>query len=490
MDRTHNLPKAQNNVDDKPADRFVYMAFLFLIPWLPLPLGSNRVWAGSLLTVISLVLVALWCFFWARNHVNIPPTLKKAWPILLLLIISNAWVGYQLSPLGYTLSSADTSHEFTLGWGLISFFSLCLLLNNTKKRIQLTLFILVGSGVFQAIYGSLMTLTGTEYTFLIPKDSYLGVATGTFINRNHLAGYLVVCLSMGIGLMIATLKNSPSGTWRNRLRRWMTALLGGKARLRIGLIIIVIGIVLTHSRMGNTSFFAAMMITGVIALVLSRHATRSTVILLSSLLVIDILIVGTFFGVDKVVDRLEQTSSHRETRDEVDLYSMHLLDKHLIDGTGAGTFYTTFPEYRGGEIRIFYGLNSFDPHAYSLMATLKNIPFNPLGQGMGFGGVLTTGTNFSLEEEISGDSGLAVLLNMMGLLGIVYYYFLMKFKCLIDKDDESSLSRMVGFMLVASVFNSVVQEEGFSPYFLGVVMIFAAISYWKFSIIRARDCNV
>jgi O-antigen ligase len=352
MDRTLSHPS--QNSDTPQADRFLFWPFLILIPWLPLPLGSNRIWAGSLLTSVTLVLLSAWCLLWVQNKVQLNTPFKKGWPILGLLVTSNLWVGFQVTPFGYTLAKADTWYEFTLGWGLIGFFTLCLLLINSKQRTRITLYVLVCSGVFQAIYGSLMTLTGTEYTFLIPKDSYLGVATGTFINRNHLAGYLVVCLSLGIGLMIATLKNNPSGTWRNRLRRWMTALLGGKARLRIALIIIVIGIVLTHSRMGNTSFFAAMMITGVIALVLSRHATRSTVVLLSSLLVIDILIVGTFFGVDKVVDRLEQTSSHRETRDEVDRYSLHLLDKHLVDGTGAGTFYTTFPEYRGGDIRIFY----------------------------------------------------------------------------------------------------------------------------------------
>jgi len=130
---------------------------------------------------------------------------------------------------------------------------------------------------------------------------------------------------------------------------------------------------------------------------------------------------------------------------------------------------------------VMYGLNSFDPHAYSLMATLKNIPFNPFGQGMGFGGVLTTGTNFSLEEEISGDSGLAVLLNMMGLFGLIYYYFLLRLKTLLDRSGESGFPRMIGFMILASVFNSVVQEEGFSPYFLGIVMVFSGISYWKIS---------
>lgn len=199
-----------------------------------------------------------------------------------------------------------------------------------------------------------MTLSGIESSFFISKDSYIGVATGTFINRNHLAGYLVICLSMGLGLMIALLNRTPSGNWRNRLRRWMTALLSKKILLRLALVIMVIGLVLTHSRMGNTSFFAAMMATGVLALLLSRHASRSTIILLSSLIVIDIFLVGTFFGIEKVVDRLENTSSQRETRDEVDRYSLTLMSKNLLVGTGSGTFYTAFPEHRESDIRLFY----------------------------------------------------------------------------------------------------------------------------------------
>lgn len=336
------------------ADQPLFWGFLALLVWAPMPLGSNRVWSISILTASALALLLGWLWLYTRNRVQLTPTSKRAWPIIALLVTANGWLGVQLSPVGFTLSAADTAQEFLQGWGLIALFVLALVLLSSQQRIRWTIYTVVASGAFQAVYGSLMTLSGTEFTFLIPKDSYKGLATGTFINRNHLAGYLVICLSLGIGMMIASLKSTPSGTWRNRLRRWMTALLGAKARLRIALVILVIGLVLTHSRMGNSSFFIAMTFTGIVALVLGRKANRSTIILLSSLLVIDIFIVGTFFGVEKVIDRLENTSSQRETRDEVDQYSLGLLNNHLLDGSGAGTFYTSFPEYRGYEIRTFY----------------------------------------------------------------------------------------------------------------------------------------
>ena len=207
----------------------------------------------------------------------------------------------------------------------------------------------------------------------------------------------------------------------------------------------VIGLVLTHSRMGNSSFFIAMMITGGLALLLSRRASRATVILLSSLLIIDIFLVGTFFGIEKVVDRLENTSSHRETRDEVDIYSVKLLQNHLLDGTGAGTFYTAFPPYRGGDIRIFYdhahndyleflserGVIGFIPmllavvitFAVALRAQWKRR--NPLMRGLSFGclmSMIAMGLHATVDFNLQIPANAATFMVVLALGWISMFY--------------------------------------------------------------------
>lgn len=337
------------------ADAPLFYGFLALLVWAPLPMGSNRLWALSFLCIACLLLLSGWCFLYLIQRVKTTRPLRKAWPFIGLLSIATFWSGLQSIPaLSLSMEPFKSQQQTLLSCSLLAFFILALALLNSPSRIKLAAYTFIACGLFQATYGSLMVLSGTEYGFFVPKDSYTGVATGTFINRNHLAGYLVICLSIGLGMMIATLKTTASGSWRNRLRRWMTALLSTKALLRITLVIMVIGLVLTHSRMGNTSFFAAMMITGALALLLGRRASRSTFYLLASLLVIDILLVGTFFGIEKVVDRLEQTSIERETRDEVDYYSIKLFNQARFMGTGTGTFYTAFPEVRQADIKIFY----------------------------------------------------------------------------------------------------------------------------------------
>ncbi|WP_261844962.1 O-antigen ligase family protein [Aliamphritea ceti] len=193
-----------------------------------------------------------------------------------------------------------------------------------------------------------MALTGIEYLFFVPKDegTYIGVATGTFVNRNHLAGYLLLTLSLGIGMMISKLNFTSEQNWRARAKRFLTTLLSSKASLRLILIIMVAGLVMTHSRMGNTAFFASLSITGVLALILHKGSLRSVLILITSLIIIDIFVVGTFFGVDKVAERLSNTSASTETRDEVNSYTLIAINDHMLTGSGAGTFYTDFPMHR------------------------------------------------------------------------------------------------------------------------------------------------
>lgn len=341
---------------DTPSNSRLFYFYLLILVWAPLPLASNRLWSMSLLATLVFSLFGIWVYKLLKEQDRFSRPLIKSWPALILLVSAVGWSSIQtFEATNLSISPNDSNHDSLFGWALVCYFILTLQLINSRKRLVLLGYTLVGSGLFQAVYGSLMTLTGYEFTFFIPKDSYQGVSTGTFINRNSQAGYLVMCVSIGIGLMISTLNDEGSHSWRERGRRWLTALLSKKIILRISLLIIVAGLVMTHSRMGNTSFFVSLMAMGVLGLILSRKATRSMIVLLTSLLILDVFVVGTFFGVEKVAQRLQTTSIEKESRDEVTLTTIEMAKLQPFSGTGAGTFYTAFPEHRTEEIgRGFY----------------------------------------------------------------------------------------------------------------------------------------
>jgi len=340
------------------ADELIFKVFVGLLFWIPIPLGSNRLWSVSLLNIVVLSLVLYWCLLFIQNRVSLTRSFKKAWPAIVALLLCQLWVfvsAFVLSQSwGGSLDPSRSSHQLIHGLALTGIFCLTLLVLGTRRRIKIVIFTFIISGLCQAIYGSLMTLSGVEYVLFLPKESYRGLATGTFINRNHLAGYLELCLAVGIGFMIASLKTSAARGWKDKGRRFLTTLLGPKARVRITLVIMVAALVMTHSRMGNTAFFTSMTIAGVIALIFSKHASRSTVILLVSLIVIDLVVVGTFFGMEKVINRIENTSLNTITRDEVNVYALELFKDHPYTGTGAGSFYGVFPEYRQEDVGMTY----------------------------------------------------------------------------------------------------------------------------------------
>ncbi len=111
---------------------------------------------------------------------------------------------------------------------------------------------------------------------------------------------------------------------------------------------------MSHSRMANTAFFASMSITGVLGLLLIRKKSLGLTVLLANLMAIDVMIVGSWFGLEKVKDRLEKTSLAQETCDEVNRYGMAPIEQHPLAGTGGGSFYSSFPSVKGPEIQSFY----------------------------------------------------------------------------------------------------------------------------------------
>jgi O-antigen ligase len=158
-------------------------------------------------------------------------------------------------------------------------------------------------------------------------------------------------LAIGIGLLIGTMRESSGErTLRQRVRYWAELLLGPKAQLRVCLAIMVVAVVLTRSRMGNTALFVSMLIAGLAALMLFRRSPRPTVVLIASLVAIDILIVGTWFGIEQVQERLTETSLATEQRDDVARDGLRLWRDYPLLGSGAGSFYATFPSRRGPDV--------------------------------------------------------------------------------------------------------------------------------------------
>ena len=336
---------------------FLVLGLVGILVWLPLPFGSNQpqYWytgevALQLLMVGVLLMLAL-------GRLQVSPAVNQARVPLFLfglyfgvqVVMHLLWPGAQLSA-----DQHSTNAQLIKTLCLIEVFVLTLVLINDEKRFKFLVRALLIAGTFQAVYGTLMTVTGTDYIWNFEKRDYRGVATGTFINRNHLAGYLEMTLALGLGLMIANLGEGRSRTWRQFFRSWTDTLLGEKVRIRICLVLMVTALILTRSRMGNTAFFVGMGVAGLIGIFVFRRSQPGVVMLFVSILIIDIFLLGTFFGIEELQQRLEQTNVETEQRITAVILSLGLLTQAPWVGYGLGSFYTVFPQVRNHEISLFY----------------------------------------------------------------------------------------------------------------------------------------
>lgn len=242
-------------------------------------------------------------------------------------------------------------------------FALTLLVVGNRDRAMQFAYAIVLYVLAMSAFGLMLHLTAAPHVWFGTSMMHASRAVATFANPNHFAGYLEMTLAIGIGLLIAGLRDSRAQTWKQFFKHLLEWIFSPKMRLRLMLCVMVIALVATHSRMGNTAFFASMMIAGVIGIALSRHATRGTVVLLVSLIVIDLFIVGSWFGVEKLAHRLEQTSVLQaanqpeesvEARVDAAKYGLSLIADYPATGAGPGAWYIAFPRYRGGDIRHFF----------------------------------------------------------------------------------------------------------------------------------------
>lgn len=418
-----------------------FACYLVILCWAPLPIGSNRTWLFMLLSLLCFCLVLGLLFQSLKDNINLGIVLKPYKIPLLIFMLTPLWISLQCFPLpadivawlspgsaqihsqasnsltswfSLSLEPGKTQQMAVLSWAYFIFFVLTLLLVDRPSRLRKLMMVIVVCGVFQAVYGGFMVLSGLKLNVLGERISSVGVATGTYINRNHLAGYLEMCLAVGIGLLVSSLGDKSIKGWRNHLKKFLDTMLGPKLRLRLFLAIMVSGLVLTRSRMGNTAFFLSLPLCGVAMMILQRRISKQAIILFLSLLIVDFVIVGQWFGFEKLVKRMQSSSLEAETRDEVVRDSWLMLQDYPLTGTGAGTFYSSFPSYRDSDIGVFYYHAHNDYIEFS--STLGLLGFLPLVSSVLFAMLVAAQTLFRRRDSLAKGAAFACIMGITSLL--------------------------------------------------------------------------
>ncbi|MBL8330566.1 MAG: O-antigen ligase family protein [Rubrivivax sp.] len=282
----------------------------------PLPLGSNRPWAESLLAMGVWLSLLLLMGSHALGGRPWPAALHRArWMLALLggycALVGLQWlVGSPQSWLPGTVSEWHTQ-RYLLRCLCYGAAVLAIVLGvRSRRRCRWVMGTLLTAGVAQACLGILFTRSDAAYVLLFESFGPGGRASGTFANANHFAGFLSLAIAAGIGLLIAQYDGGRGRVrgWRMRLAVLLNFALSLKMVLRLAIVLLVIGLVLSHSRMGNVAFVLALVVSAMTLAYRSEKLRKPALVLLGTMLAIDVLIVGHWIGLERVAERLQGTA--------------------------------------------------------------------------------------------------------------------------------------------------------------------------------------
>ncbi len=107
----------------------------------------------------------------------------------------SSWLTLSLAP-----SATLAELVLIVCYGLFGY----LVLRTVRSRARIEAFVLVilASALFQSFYGMAEVFSGHEAILGRPKRYNIGSVTGTFVNRNHLAGFLEMAFPLSLGYLL------------------------------------------------------------------------------------------------------------------------------------------------------------------------------------------------------------------------------------------------------------------------------------------------
>jgi len=367
---------------------------VLLFIFTPIAFGAMEIWAFTLMELGILLLIVLWAI---QNLVRSSPacrpgrefrvrSLKSALRnphsailvllslflilVLLQMIPIPTGVAKVLSPktfeirqsLAYAIPQSAignpqfaisfvpflTKIEFYKWLTLAALFLFLLHWNHFVDGFRITnqlIIVIFFVGVFESLYGMFEFFSGHHQILYLKGVSSV---TGTFINRNYFAGYLLMVIPLGMGFFFSreALDSRRFQGWRQRL----SSLDGKTLLIGFGIIVMILGLIFSASRMGILSLLLSFTLISLLFKARQRGEgfSRSTLLILGLA-----LLWGIWIGLDAVIGRFFNVSEDLKGRWMIWRDTWKAIRDFPIFGTGLGTFSQILPMYKTFHIRRF-----------------------------------------------------------------------------------------------------------------------------------------
>jgi O-antigen ligase len=321
------------------------------------------------LTGVLLLGLLLWPNTRARHFLSLTKSVKTClwvtalYPLFYLIPVPwNMWSylpGHEVYAQAINVSQAQASSWRSIAivpylvktaWlSLLPMFAVFLgVVSLPKSRLQFLIKIVLLMAVVESILGLIQFGAGRESALCFGNHDYCGDnATGTYINRDHFAGLLEMILPLALGLLVANLGGDSITSkhylsWRQRLLSLMTW--QGHANIMYMLVctIILLGLILTRSRMGIILAMLGILLSLLIfSKRLSSNDTKNTF----GIIIAIGFILAAEIGLVPILRRFVLEDPMKDGRWEIFAGAMKAIGNFFPLGSGIGSFSEIYYQY-------------------------------------------------------------------------------------------------------------------------------------------------
>ncbi|MGA1868100.1 MAG: O-antigen ligase family protein [bacterium] len=366
---------------------------ILIIAFAPCAFGSVHIWAYTLIELIVFSLLMLWIVY----HLIFPKKslIKKdqkelipVYAALVLFIVTvcvqiiplppiilrflspkayeiycHAIPGYEKTALSRSLSIYPYASKISLA-KFISYAGIFFLITHEIRehtRIKRIIGVLMLIGFFEALYGLYGYFSRNYSIFGFSKAYCIGPATGTYVNRNHFAGFLGMTVFVCIGYLLGKvpIRSRDRYGYTQRIIDFLNTAKASESGLVLIIIItMILGIIFSLSRMGVFSFVLSILLLAFITLVGRQKKFITIIFFIFSLA----LITSLWYGLNPLVERYYRSEDSFLDRALIWRYTSHLIKDFPLMGAGLGTYETVFQQYKPDTFT--YRLSRYD-HAHN-----------------------------------------------------------------------------------------------------------------------------
>ncbi len=353
-----------------------HLPFYFLLAALclaPLPYGAVQIWAWSLLVAATGAALSGWALVAMFGGGPSPRFRRAAVPLAALALVL-VWIAVQLSPwtpaawhhpvwaMAQEGLAAPVDGRIAIdpqaGWfGLIRLASYGAIFwlacqygaDSRLARQALRIFVIAGAaaaGLGVVIWSAgLSNFLWFDESFLLAQLRYGARLALPFVNPNHLAGFAAMGLICALGLIAGEVRGlwRPETARREKLRRFVDAVLSRQWPLVVSVVIFATAVVLSQSRGG-----AAALLVGLLVLwaALMRRGKapvgRIALIAAGAVIAAGLLFAPAF---DRFAGRVDTLGTEAQQRMDIYRDTLGAIEASPVLGYGLGSFPALYRMY-------------------------------------------------------------------------------------------------------------------------------------------------